>query len=116
MWKKVAEGTPVLAYVRQYKEKYYFYGDLGKLPDRVRNEILMCLIMIVEEASGVAELGFTPEGEDFLDSYCEGGDLGYDAVSGGLLVREVEREHADLLEELTLWYRTRDVLGGQEGK
>ena len=49
----------------------------------MRNEILMCLIMIVEEAGGVAELGFTPEGEVFLDSYCEEGDLGYDAISGG---------------------------------
>lgn len=112
----MAEDITVLAYVSQYKEKYYFNEELGKLPDRVRNEILMCLIMIVEEAGGVAELGFTPEGEVFLDSYCEEGDLGYDAISGGLLVREVERKHADLLEELTLWYRTRDMLGGQEGK
>ena len=59
----MAEDITVLAYVSQYKEKYYFNEDLGKLPDRVRNEILMCLIMIVEEAGGVAELGFTPEGE-----------------------------------------------------
>ena len=41
-----------------------------------------------------------------MDSYCEEGDLGYDEISAGLLVREVERDHAELLEQLELWYRT----------
>ncbi|MBR6684025.1 MAG: hypothetical protein IKL38_06760 [Firmicutes bacterium] len=96
----------ILAYASQYKEKYFFNDELGKLPQAVRNEALMCLIMIVEEAGGVAELGFYPDGEIYLDSYCEEGDLGYDEISGGLLVREVERDHAELLEQLELWYRT----------
>ena len=96
----------ILAYASQYKEKYFFNDELGKLPQTVRNEALMCLIMIVEEAGGVAELGFYPDGEIYVDSYCEEGDLGYDEISGGLLVREVERDHAELLEQLELWYRT----------
>ena len=53
----------ILAYASQYKEKYFFNDELGKLPQTVRNEALMCLIMIVEEAGGVAELGFYPDGE-----------------------------------------------------
>ena len=96
----------ILAYASQYKEKYFFNDELGKLPQAVRSEALMCLIMIVEEAGGVAELGFYPDGEIYVDSYCEEGDLGYDEISGGLLVREVERDHAELLEQLELWYRT----------
>lgn len=96
----------ILAYASQYKEKYFFNEEVGKLPQTVRNEVLMCLIMIVEEAGGVAELGFYPDGEVYVDSYCEEGDLGYDEISGGLLVREMERSHADLLEQLELWYRT----------
>lgn len=96
----------ILAYASQYKEKYFFNDELGKLPQAVRNETLMCLIMIVEEAGGVAELGFYPDGEIYVDSYCEEGDLGYDEISAGLLVREVERDHAELLEQLELWYRT----------
>ena len=100
------EEKVILAYASQYKEMYYFNDELGKIPQSVRNEVLMRLIMIVEEAGGVAELGFYPDGEVYVDSYCEEGDLGYDEISGGLLVRETEREHADLLRELELWYRT----------
>lgn len=95
----------ILAYASQYKEKYYFNDALGKLPEAVRNEALMCLVFITEEAGGVAELGFYPDGEVYLDSYCEEGDLGYDEISAGLLVREIEREHAELFESLRLWYQ-----------
>lgn len=102
----MAEDKVILAYASQYKEKYFFNDELGKLPQAVRNEALMCLIMIVEEAGGVAELGFYPDGEVYVDSYCEEGDLGYDNISAGLLVREMERDHAELLEKLELWYRT----------
>ena len=100
------EEKMILAYASQYKEKYFFNEEVGKLPQTVRNEVLMCLIMIVEEAGGVAALGFYPDGEVYVDSYCEEGDLGYDEISAGLLVREVERDHAELLEQLELWYRT----------
>ena len=100
------EEKMILAYASQYKEKYFFNEEVGKLPQTVRNAVLMCLIMIVEEAGGVAELGFYPDGEVYVDSYCEEGDLGYDEISAGLLVREVERDHAELFEQLELWYRT----------
>ena len=100
------EEKVILAYASQYKEKYYINDQIGKLPEAVKNEIIMCLVFVTEEAGGVAELGFYPDGEVYVDSYCEEGDLGYDEISGGLLVREIEREHADLLEKLELWYRT----------
>lgn len=100
------EEKVILAYASQYKEKYFINEKIGKLPEAVKNEIIMCLVFVTEEAGGVAELGFYPDGEVYVDSYCEEGDLGYDEISGGLLVREIEREHAELLEELELWYRT----------
>ena len=103
------EQKIILSYVSQYKEKYFIDESLGKLPDAVRNEILMSLIMITEEAGGVTELGFWPDGSVYVDSYCEEGDLGYDAVAGGLLVREMEREHREVLEQLELWYRTQKL-------
>ncbi len=95
----------VLAYASQYKEKYYFNDTIGTLPDEIRKEVLVLLILLTEEAGGVAEFAFDEDGEVRVDSWCEEGDLGYDAVSAGLLIREIEREHADLLEQLNVWYR-----------
>ena len=64
----------VLAYVSQYYEKYYFNHEIGKLPETVEKELLQDLIFLIEEAGGVAELGFNEYGEVYLDSYCEEGD------------------------------------------
>ena len=78
---------------------------MGVLPEEVRKEVLVLLIMITEEAGGITVLGFEEDGEVYLASTCEEGDLGYDEISAGLLIREVEREHRDLLEQLSEWYR-----------
>ncbi len=97
----------VLAYASQYAEKYYFNEDLGRipLPEEVKKEILVLLILLTEEAGGVAQFSFDEEGEIHVESWCEEGDLGYDHISAGLLIKEIEREHADLLESLEVWYR-----------
>ena len=66
------EEKMILAYASQYKEKYFFNEEVGKLPQTVRNEVLMCLIMIVEEAGGVAELGFYPDKKTSCIKYSGG--------------------------------------------
>ena len=96
----------ILGYVSQYQEKYYWNEDAGVLPDAVKKEILMNMIFITEEAGGVCELGINEEGDVSIDSYCEEGDLGYDQVSGRLLVSEMERTKRELLSQLQTWYRT----------
>lgn len=98
-------GRQVLAVVSQYADKYFLNEELGKLPDEIRKEVLVLLIMVTEEAGGITVLGFEEDGEVYLASTCEEGDLGYDEISAGLLIREIEREHRDLLEQLSQWYR-----------
>lgn len=107
----------ILAYVSQYKEKYFFNEELGTLPEAVKKEILMNMIFICEEAGGVVELGFDEEGYIYLDTYADEDDLGYDQVSGRLLVSEMERNQKELFEELQNWYRivARPEEGGKMG-
>ena len=101
----MSEDKVVLAYASQYKEKYYFNENLGKIPEEIKKEVLVLLISLVEEAGGVAEMGFDLDGEVYVDSWCEEGDLGYDEISAWLPVREIEREQRSLLDNLALWYR-----------
>ena len=100
-----AEGRTLLAMVSQYTDKYFWNEELGMLPEEIRKEVLVLLIMVTEEAGGITVMGFEADGEVYLASTCEEGDLGYDEISAGLLIREIEREHADLLQQLSDWYR-----------
>lgn len=99
------EDNVVLAYASQYAQKYYFNDQLGKLPEEVKKEVLVLLIWLTEEAGGVAQLSFNAAGEAVVDSWCEEGDLGYDSIAAGLMIREIEREHGDLLRSLEVWYQ-----------
>ncbi len=99
------EDRVLLAMVSQYTDKYFWNEELGPLPEEIRKEVLVLLIMITEEAGGITVMGFEEDGEIYLASTCEEGDLGYDEISAGLLIREVEREQKDMLERLSEWYR-----------
>lgn len=108
----MASNETVLAYASQYAEKYYFNDTLGVLPEEIKKEVLVLLIWLTEEAGGVAQFVFDEEGEVRIESWCDEGDLGYDHISAGLLIKEIERDHAELLEQLNLWYAT--VVRGAE--
>lgn len=103
-WDVDPDGRTILAAVSQYTDKYFFNEELGPLPEEVRKEVLVLLIMVTEEAGGITVMGFEGNGEVYLASTCEEGDLGYDEISAGLMLREIEREHAELLQQLTRWY------------
>lgn len=98
-------GRRALAVVSQYSNKYYWEESLGRLPEEIRKEVLVLLITITEESGGMTALGFEQDGEVYIASTCEEGDLGYDGISAGLLIHEIEHEHADLLSQLSDWYR-----------
>jgi len=94
----------ILVYVSQYKNKYFFNEEIGPLPENVKKELLTSLIFITEEAGGITEFGFEEDGEAYVENFAEEGDLGYDMVSGRLLISEFEHEQADLIHELEVWY------------
>ena len=96
----------LLAVASQYTNKHYFNEELGRLPEEIKKEVLVLLIMVTEEAGGITVMGFEKNGEVYIASTCEEGDLGYDDISAGLLIREIEREHSELLEQLSAWYRS----------
>lgn len=97
-------GRRALAAASQYTSKYFLDETIGPLPEEIRKEVLVLLITITEEAGGIAVLGFEEDGEVYIESTCEEGDLGFDEVSAALLSGEMRREHAELMEQLRSWY------------
>ena len=61
-----AEGRTLLAMVSQYTDKYFWNEELGKLPEEIRKEVLVLLIMVTEEAGGITVMGFEADGEVYL--------------------------------------------------
>ena len=57
-------------------------------------------------------IGFDDEGSLILITDADEGDLLYDEIGAGLMVKEVRKRKAELFESLELFYKT-FVLGGK---
>ena len=80
----------VLCGANSYEQKYYFNKEqFGKLPEDVQNQLhIICVAGNLQFETDVAD-------NDYL----------FDEIGAGLLIREIERNRAELLHSLELYYK-----------
>ena len=97
----------VLCGANAYEQKYYFNeGDYGNLPQSIKDELHIMCVLFTEEVGGVFMIVFEPDGGVSLDIQSAEDDYYYDEVSAGLLLGKIRQKRRDLLESLSLYYRT----------
>ncbi|MGN1022625.1 MAG: DUF6145 family protein [Lachnospiraceae bacterium] len=113
-WFDVPEGTPefedsryriILCGASAYNKKYYFNNKFDGLPQNVKEELQIICVMFTSEVGGIFTIGFTPEGRIVLDTRAAEGDLLYDDIGGGLLVKKLEQQKKEVFDAITVYYR-----------
>ena len=64
----------------------------------------MC-VLFTEEVGGIFTIVFEPDGGVSLETQVDESDIYYDEISSGLLIGEIRRKRAELLESLSMYYR-----------
>ena len=95
----------ILCAANSYERKYYLNPEFGKLPDQVKDELKAMSVLFAEEIGGVFEMHFNEEGELMISTSAEEGDLSYDEIGAGLLIRKIKDTKQELLQSLELYYR-----------
>ena len=95
----------VLCGASAYEQKYYLNEDFKGLPEQVQDELKIMCVLFTEDVGGVLTLVFDEEGELFLKVAADEGDLLYDDIGSELKIREIQKEKAELLQALKLYYR-----------
>ena len=98
-------GNVVLCGANSYEEKYYFNPVFSNLPEEVRNELQIMTVLFTEDCGGIFMIAFDPDGEVCLINRCEEEDITYDEVSAGLMIGQIRKNRAELLDCLTAYYR-----------
>ena len=96
----------VLCGANSYEQKYYFNEDFKKLPESIKDELHIICVLFTEEAGGVFMIGFDEVKSLVLVTDADEGDLLYDEIGAGLLVKEVTKRKQDLFESLEMFYKT----------
>ena len=102
---ETGEEKIVLCAANSYEMKYYFNEQFDQIPDSIKDELHILCVLFTEEVGGVFSIAFDKEGNVLLETNADDDDFYYDEISSGLMVAEVRRKRAELLESLSLYYR-----------
>ena len=95
----------VLAAASFYSKSYYFNDlEFASLPQGVRKELQSLLVEACEYTGGVMMLGFTADGETFLEASSAPDDAGYDEIGAKYHVNSIIKSEEAFLQSLSMWY------------
>ena len=102
---RVMEHTTILCAANSYTKKYYLNPEFNHLPENVKDELKAMSVLFTEENGGIFEVLFDEDGELLLRTDAEEGDLNFDEIGAGLLVKRLRSEKRDLFEELAVFFK-----------
>lgn len=98
-------GRIVLCGANSYEEKYYLNPDFDSLPDQIKDELKIMCVLYVNDVGGILTLVYEEDGELCFEVTSEEFDPMFDDIGSRLLIKKLQREKADLLETLQLYFK-----------
>ncbi|MGN0481173.1 MAG: DUF6145 family protein [Lachnospiraceae bacterium] len=95
----------VLCASSAYEKKFYLNEDFNQLPDDIKDELKIMCVLFTEEVGGILTLEFDKDGQLLFKSRCDEGDLLYDEISCGLLIKRMQNEKREILTALEMFYK-----------
>ena len=95
----------ILCGANSYEQKYYFNEKFSKIPESIQEELHIICVLFTEEVGGAFMIGFDDDGSLMLITDADEGDLLYDEIGAGLLVKEVRKRKVELFESLEQFYK-----------
>ena len=99
------EEKIVLCASSAYEKKYYLNEEFQTLPDTIKDELKIMCVLFTEEVGGILTLEYDEEGTLLFTTEADDGDLLYDEIACGLLIKKLQKEKEELLTALELFYK-----------
>jgi hypothetical protein len=99
------DETTVLCASSAYEKKYYLNEEFARLPEDIKNELKIMCVLFTEEVGGILTLEFDESGTLLFKSQADDGDILYDDIACGMLIKRLQHEKRELLESLEMFYK-----------
>ena len=99
------EDGVILAVSNKYTQQYYFNEDFDMIPETVQKELQVMLVWHTEEVGGIIVVGFTAEGELYIEATPKEFDGTFDEIGSHLKIKQYQRERKELFESLERFYK-----------
>ena len=101
----MSEDRVVLAVSSSYDRKYFFNQEFEGLPETVKEDIQVMLVMFTMEIGGILTLAFDEEGTLLIESESDEEDILYDEIGGHLKIKQMAIDRRDLFESLEMFFK-----------
>lgn len=97
----------VLSAASCYNKKYYIDPDMEKsLPSQIKEELKAITASKAEKIHCVFIIGFYENGDIYIETMNNENDFDFDEIGSRLEIEKIKKEKAELLNSLSLWYKT----------
>lgn len=95
----------ILCVSSAYDKKFYLNEEFSKLPDEIKDDLKIMCVLFTEEVGGILKLVFDEDGTLMFRTEADEGDLLYDDIACGMLIKKLQYEKRELLESVEMFYK-----------
>jgi hypothetical protein len=95
----------VLCASSAYEQKFWLSDDFKTLPEQIKQELKIMSVLFTEDVGGVLSLEFDEDGTLIFKVDSNESDYLYDEIGSVLKIKQLQREKAELLEALEMYYK-----------
>jgi hypothetical protein len=88
-----------------YNKKFWLNDDFKMLPEHIKQELKITCVLFTEDVGGIISLEYEEDGTLVIKVKSDDADYLYDDIGCVLKVKQIQREKAELLEALELYYK-----------
>ena len=99
------EEKKILCGASHYEQLFYFNPEFDSLPKTVKEELNILCVLYTEDVGGILRLEFDEKGNLNLVTESREDDFFFDEIGSGLKIKELQKEKAELLASLELFYK-----------
>ncbi|WP_053982739.1 DUF6145 family protein [Niameybacter massiliensis] len=89
--------------VSPYNHKYYFDPKFNDIPTEIKEELAEAIAAIAEKVNAIISVGFNEDGQIFIDQTADE-EIFVDEIGAALEIKRLQKDKAELLKSLQLWY------------
>ncbi len=99
------EDRIVLAASSSYDRKYFFNQEFEALPESIREDIQVMLVMFTMEIGGILTMSFDEEGTMLIESESDEEDILYDEIGAHLKIKQMTNDRQELFQNLEMFFK-----------
>jgi hypothetical protein len=99
------QDNVVLCASSSYNKKFWLNDDFKTLPEQIKQELKIMCVLFTEDVGGILTLEYEEDGTLIFKVEADEGDYLFDEIGSALKVKQLQRDKAELLEALELYYK-----------